>query len=492
MRDGLNFQGSSLVGEHNSYAGEGVVSGIIDQASFSFGGFHFTTDGFRRNADQQDDIADAFVQYALTPQTNIQAEYRYRNSLRGDLALRFFDENFRPDERNRDEKNVYRVGFRHEFAPNSTVLGSFTYQEEDFGLRDLHPQEPGLTLIDLKRPDQAYGAELQHQFRGSWFSVTSGFGYFDVNSHIDSRVGIDLPPPTLFPATLDEDALHINAYVYSYLRPLEHVLVTLGGSGDFLNTDSVELATRNQFNPKAGISWEPWSGTVVRTAGFRTLKRTLVTDQTLEPTQVAGFNQFFDDINGTAAWRYGAALDQQLGADVYAGVEVSKGDLEVPFLDFSVVADGRGAHTSWNEAQGRAYLFWTPRDWLALRTEYQYERARRSELLADGVTSMDTQRVPVGISLFLPQGFSGAFRATYVHQHGRFEDISGASFRSGSSDFALLDLSVSYRLPQRYGIVSLATTNLLDRHFNYFDTDRNNPMFQPARAIFGRITLAFP
>jgi hypothetical protein len=42
-------------------------------------------------------------------------------------------------------------------------------------------------------------------------------------------------------------------------------------------------------------------GTTLRAAAFRVLKRTLITDQTLEPTQVAGFNQFFDDANLTEA-----------------------------------------------------------------------------------------------------------------------------------------------------------------------------------------------
>ena len=490
-RDGLSFQGSSLVGEHDSYAGEGVVSGLYDNLSFSLGAMHYATDGFRANADQRDDIADAFAQYQLSPQTNLQAEYRHRSTERGDLALRFFADNFSPGERNRDEKDVYRVGVRHDFTPSSTVLGSFTYQEEDFSLRDAQPKEGApLFLIDLKRPDQAFGGELQHLFRSRWVNVTTGFGYFDINSHIDARTGLDFPPPTILAATIDTDARHINAYSYANVRALEHVVVTIGGSGDFLDSDSEELGVRNQFNPKAGVTWEPWAGTVFRAAGFRTLKRTLVTDQTLEPTQVAGFNQFYDDINGTSAWRYGGGVDQRFTADVYGGVEVTKGDLEVPYLDFSGAAPAAG-RVPWQEALGRAYLFWTPREWLALRGEYQYERAQRSEKLADGVAAMDTHRVPLGVSVFLPRGFSASFRATYVHQHGRFEEIAGG-IRSGSSDFALLDLGLSYRLPKRYGIVSLGASNLLDRHFDYFDTDRNNPLFQPARAVFSRITLAFP
>ena len=490
-RDGLNYQGSSLVGEHDTYAGEGTVSGLFDNASFSLGGMHYSTDGYRENADQRDNLANVFVQYALSPSTNVQAEYRYRNSERGDLTQRFFRDNFSPDERNRDEKHVYRFGTRHDFAPNSTLLGSFTYQEQDFSLLDPAPKEgPPLFLIDLKRPDKAYGGELQHLYRHGRVNLTSGFGYFDVDSRIDSRIGLDFPPPTILASTLENDARHINTYLYANVRALANLVVTIGGSGDFLDSQSEELGVRNQFNPKAGVTWEPWAGTVFRAAGFRSLKRTLVTDQTLEPTQVAGFNQFFDDINGTSAWRYGGAVDQRLTSDIHAGVEVTKGDLEVPFLDFSGATPAAG-RVPWQEAQGRFYAFWTPREWLALRTEYQYERAQRSAKLADGVVGMDTHRVPFGVSVFLPHGFSAMVRATYVHQQGRFELISGA-LQSGAEEFALLDMGVSYRLPHRYGIVSFGASNLLNRQFDYFDTDRDNPMFQPARAVFSRITLAFP
>ena len=60
----------------------------------ALGGFHFETDGFRNNADQKDDIANAFLQAELSPKTSIQAEYRYRNTERGDLQQRFFPEDF--------------------------------------------------------------------------------------------------------------------------------------------------------------------------------------------------------------------------------------------------------------------------------------------------------------------------------------------------------------------------------------------------------------
>jgi len=89
---------------------------------------------------------------------------------------------------------------------------------------------------------------------------------------------------------------------------------------------------KNQFNPKIRGLLDPfWT---VRCSGwlvFRTLKRTLITDQTLEPTQVAGFNQFFDEGNATEAWVYGAAVDQRFSQKIYAGAEFSSRDLDVPW-----------------------------------------------------------------------------------------------------------------------------------------------------------------
>ena len=83
-----------------------------------------------------------------------------------------------------------------------------------------------------------------------------------------------------------------------------------------------KAATRakSQFNPKLGLAWTLYKNTILRGAVFRVLKRTLITDQTLEPTQVAGFNQFFDELNGTDYWVYGGAIDHKFTQNLYGGV----------------------------------------------------------------------------------------------------------------------------------------------------------------------------
>src|SRR5437867_1802567 len=98
-RDGVTFQMSGLAGEDSTYAGEGVLSGIYKNASFSLGGFHFKTDGWRKNADQKDTIANAFLQLELSPQTSVQAEVRRRETEFGDLQQQFFFDTFSPNLR---------------------------------------------------------------------------------------------------------------------------------------------------------------------------------------------------------------------------------------------------------------------------------------------------------------------------------------------------------------------------------------------------------
>lgn len=98
------------------------------------------------------------------------------------------------------------------------------------------------------------------------------------------------------------------------------MLVTLGLSYD--DIEDLDLS-RSQINPKFGFSWSPSNDTTIRAAAFRVMKRPFASNQTIEPTQLAGFNQFFDDPDGTDSVRYGVGLDQRLTDNLFAGLEVS-------------------------------------------------------------------------------------------------------------------------------------------------------------------------
>jgi hypothetical protein len=495
-RNGATAQFSVLAGENDTIGGELVLSAIQNRLSWSFGFTLFDTDGWRENADQDDKIANAFVQYELSYKTSIQAEYRYRETERGDLRLRSLEDDFFETQRQDEEKSYYRIGGRHSWTPSNITLVNFTYQDaETIQTFDQDDLAAPFTSARFEDPDQdAYSSELQHLFRSQYLDTVGGGGYFHIDSRLDLTVGTPFPPPLdQFRALrVDQDLKHYNVYVYNYLKLLDNLTFTVGASGDFLRADDNDqfLNDKDKVNPKFGVVWDPFSGTTLRGAAFRTLKRTLITDQTLEPTQVAGFNQFFDDLNGTEAWVYGVAWDQKFPKNIYFGLEGNYRDLEIPYIFSPAPGAASNEEENGDEYTGRAYLFWTPHDWIALRVEGLYEKFETNGNL-NLPENVETYRVPVGINFFHPSGLSALLSTTYYDQEGQFVRANGTDDRNDDT-FWLADAAIRYRFPKRYGFFTIGATNLFDEDFDYFDTDVDNPAIQPDRYFFASITLAVP
>jgi hypothetical protein len=535
-RDRVAVQASGIVGSNNTSGEEVSVAGIYKNVSVSGGLFHYDTDGFRQNSDLKDDIANLFVQAALSPDTSVQAEFRHRDVERGDLPLRFFenpfwsvDSGFLPGLRQEDKTNLTRLGFHHAFRPGSDLIGNFMYQHADRSLglttdmpAGVYPFGAPIPLEEVSKMsggERSLGGELQHLFSSEYVKVTSGVGHFDTKSN--GVVTDDLfddsvtPPAFLFPfyallgspadhADRNGDVRHTNLYLYSYINYPKNVTFTVGGSVDSFKSEIVtriqglpderDVTDKNQFNPKFGITWNPVPDTTLRAAAFRTLKRLLITDQTIEPTQVAGFNQFFDDINGTEASRYGIAVDQKFSQSIYGGAEYSRRDLEVPFANFIT---GEMDTADWHEKLGRAYFYWTPQEWLALRAEYQYEVIERDIKLTINAKEVRTRRVPLGVNFYHPSGLSAGLQTTYYNQDGDFNTLESPPdiLTHGEDQFWLTDASISYRLPKRHGSITVGAKNLFDKDFRYFDTavgsNIQNPSIQPKRFLYARTTLSF-
>src|SRR5262249_20607729 len=162
---------------------------------------------------------NAFVQVELTPSTSVQAEYRRRRLEHGDVIQRFFKDDFFPGERDTEERDLYRIGARHAFSPNSILLASFMYKDAEFKLIDEKQPFP-VTFPSIRRHESSISAELQHLFRSRYVNVTSGVGYFDVNGRADQVTRLDpafaaligLPPEIR--ATSGTDLKHVNGYAY--------------------------------------------------------------------------------------------------------------------------------------------------------------------------------------------------------------------------------------------------------------------------------------
>jgi tetratricopeptide (TPR) repeat protein len=514
-RDQINVQGSFLAGEDDTLAGEGILSGIYKKFSFSAGYSGFKTDGFRENNQQDDQIANAFLQAEVSPSTSIQGEVRYRKLESGDLTLRFDEGDFNTAQTELTDGTSVRAGLRQEFGPSVTLLASYMHSDKDteFAL----PEPEILSDFTIDRKEKADSLEAQMLFRSRIVKVVAGGGYFDIDSNEVNTFSIEDP---IFGftdiTTTDARTKHTNLYGYGYITPAKNFTVTVGASGDFFEEtgesfsdvqipgfppgepvpiEAAVLGEKDTFNPKVGATWNSAFGTTLRGAWFRTLKRTLITDQTLEPTQVAGFNQFYDDASGTEATVYGGALDQRIGGSVFAGAEYTRRELTIPLFSFPgpgeiVVTEGEG-----DERLARAYLSIAPHPWLALGAQYQYEKLEIDPEVLFFYSTIETQRVPLFVRFFHPSGFSAFAGTTYLKQDGEFLEfgpMGEPGFAPGETSFWVVDAAVSYRLPKRYGFLVFGVNNLTDETTPYQATDPRNLSIRPGRVIFGRVTVAFP
>jgi tetratricopeptide (TPR) repeat protein len=493
-RNDLRVQASGVSGGNDTWGDDVTVAGIWNRLSFSLGQYHFETDGFRENNDSEQDVLNAFAQYEFSPDTSALVELRSTNTDEGDLSLLFDSSFYTSTLRQKEDTDSARFGVRHDFTPRSQVLASFLYQDADI---DTTVNE------DIQSDDEldGYTSELQHIWRGGRWDLTSGLRYitYDHEQVVTGPVFIPVPPFVVIetiPRTFDVD--DVTGYVYSHLELPAQVDVTLGVSA---SSTEGQVVDDDQVNPKMGITWRPFTGTTIRGAAFRTLQAATFSRSDIqpyiEPTEVAGFNQFFAGSEGEDVWRYGVGIDQQITERVAAGAEWSRRDIETPVAAFET-EDINKIKT--DEFNGRAYLYWTPL-WnvdLALRGEYQYDKQEADGtdfIVGTNNTEIRAHRVPLSLRYFAPSGIGLGLTGTYVDQKGDFlEFLPFPPFVNqitDDDDFWVVDASVSYRLPKRYGLISLTVNNLFDEDFKFQDIDPRNPRLLPERVAFLKFTLDF-
>jgi tetratricopeptide (TPR) repeat protein len=476
--DGPALEVDWLVGGNNTWGDEILASAIAGKASFSIGQFHFQSDGFRENDDQTQDGFLGFAQLAMTPFTNIQIEGRKTRIERGDLYFRFDPDDFDPSLRDRIDEEIFRVGFRHEFSTRSNLIGSYWHQSSEEELK-LGPEQ---TVSASVMGNQV---ELEHLYHFESSYLLAGGSYYEGKRRdTGSFYGESL--------TSLEDRTDVGLYAYGNISQPENLTFTLGISAQSTEGGIVDA---DQWNPKLGLVWNVGAQheTTLRLAAFRTLQRTIAADQTLEPTTIAGFNQFFDDAVGVDAWRYGLGLDHEFNKKWFGGMEYSRRDLSVPGKTLTelgpeiIIGD-------WKESLGRAYLYWLPHEWWSFSCVLNREEIHRDKNFTGAETILDltTDRVAFGSNFFHPSGFRANLIANYIHQNGTLGTAAPfGEFAPANDSFWVVDLTLGYLLPRRYGLVTVGVSNLFDEKFQFLDTDIENPRFIPDRFAFARVALSF-
>jgi len=493
-RNQMKLLASEGFGNNDAFNAELTVSGIYEQLSFSLGRLYSKSNGFRENNDELNDLYNVFAQLAVTPKLNIQIEHRSRDSQYGDLALRFDPETFNPFVRTNIKQRDTRIGGHFVISPKSRIVANVTdVDREEQGENRKNVNDPVLEQSEsINDQQEGYLAELQYLFQSQRYNITMGAGRYDVNikrlEKIDNTLcSSPFPIPGLI-CRVNEEATrkHGNAYTYVNITYPDKLIWTVGASYD--DYEIVDRDSQRKLNPKLGIQWQFNDRVRLRAAGFKTLKRALVANQTIEPTQIAGFNQFFDDINATVSTRYGLGLDVSLTHSANAGLEFTRRKLDVPVLDSNFIIT---EYRERNEDVHRAYLYMTPTKNIAISGEYQYEKFTAPD--DRPLTQSETHILPLSLRYFSAQGFFGKLATNYVKQNIDRADSFAGAVNDGDT-FLLVDATLGYRLPKRMGSISLSVHNLFDKSFNYDDVnpwvvELVRPRFTPDRSLFAQMML---
>jgi tetratricopeptide (TPR) repeat protein len=474
QRNKAQLNVSGFGGNNDTYGGEAVASAVYGSFSLSVGAYSYDSDGWRDNNHLDQNIYNVFAQWAVTPELNVQAEFRRREAENGDLNLNFDPDDFSEVQDNKDDQDMARFGLRYSPSPSSTFLFSYIYVDLESKIKDAMPFDPvplSTFSTDTKTDSSGYLAEGQYIFQSDGLNLIAGGAYSAPDTDIDEFVSLDHPVfGNLFSlqGERESDIEQKRGYVYANLEQMDSVTWTVGASYDDYQEGPVD---KTSFNPKAGVAWDINEGVRLRAAAFKVLKPALVNNRTIEPTQVAGFNQFFDDAVGTKYKRYGVGADWRVNQQLAVGAEATWRDLDEIVTTVSPTGAADYVTEDRDEQLHKVYLNWTPLEQVAVSAEFVYDRYESEDGLAtdfgDRPKDVTTYRLPVTARYFSPSGFFAAVAGTYIDQDVDRSSLSTAA--EGDDSFYLVDASVGYRFPKRRGIVSLGVSNLFDEDFEYLD-----------------------
>ena len=473
----------ALFGSRDTMGGQLALNGLEDKISYSVTALDYETEGFIDNDSAERSIYDVFVHGQATDSASIQVEARH-----SDLAVGQTFGAFVPGGEEAtivsEVSDSLRVSGHHDLRPSSNWIWTAIYEDRSRRLNSF-PDDSFLTGND----SETVSFELQNLLRFGNAQLVTGVGYVDEKDEFAE--GFDVTVTTA------------NFYSYGQWRPEDIDVSLLAGlSIDLFELDNAifpESIEKNPVNAKLGVVWTPRDGTTVRAAAFSSLRRPLVRNQSIEPTQVAGFNQFFTgfeqffgDPIGTESDRIGFALDQSLSQSAFGGIEVAKRRLKIPAFPPT-------PEIEWDEFTTQAYLYKSFESLFdsgmqgSVSLDLEFERIERTPLEtgAEGILELDTIRVPLAFRLFSERGLIAKVATTYVKQDGKFLLFAGEPVEPKEDNGWIVDFDFEYRLPNRRGSVALGAYNILDEFVDMLETDPLNPRVATKRLALARIVLDF-
>ena len=512
---GRNNPLASLITLDDSDGWSGTVVGTVnrDRLSGAFTYQKITDDGFRFNNDEKIVNYRGFLEWAPTYRDTIQLNALLGRQETGDLPLRLLPILFTSERFDTGLWNI-GLGYHRTLDPAMDLVVSAIYNRTKQTALPFFcggtttgacgPVAVGTTSTGILDGPQL---EAQYVWRMPWMTWVLGAGGFQGKVTLQSSAG----------GELDHDDDFANGYAYVTLRPTSRLDVTLGATEQHVDAPVGLLAPRDSQIPaaevsfddsrlshKVGVTYRPFAHTTIRGASYSRLAPAIGRIQTLEPTQVAGFNQFFFEPGGTHSRAWGGGIDQEFGSHFFAGGQYLRRRLDVPEAvcsnpdPFSGCAGQTPTDIEQKfsrNADASAYLSAVLSPRATFGVDYSYEKRDFDETRVnnDGLFQdyNKTWRLAPNLRYFWTNGMFATARATWYNQKiDEFDDLSSPERHVRTADFWLIDVTAGYRLPNRYGSIILEAHNLSDREFEAFDRAVEDT-FVPARTVTLRLDITY-
>lgn len=518
-QDGVYGMANGYGGSDGTWADDLVGSVLAGPMELSLGQYHFESDGWRDNADQQQDIYNGLVQWQATPSTSIQLEARKMDWTQGDLSP-IWPEKTGGVIENVTERETYRVGVLHSLSRRSSILLSYVEQT-------LSEDETGFSMTggyDASGVDKPKTAELQLIYALPGRSILYGIGYTDLVGESDFNTGASFWsedfPPTFTDVAIDEHSdlreKFANGYVYWTERISERAHLHLGIGYDEMRQNNVsfgetvttlaiplfdymevlppepfgetDIGKLETWSPKLGVEYQVGSLFQVAAAAFKTFAKSVAASQTIEPTMFSGFNRYFEDPNATEADNLGVRLDSTFSRRFRAGGFYMDRDLRIPIIENQQIHRGDRSEQIWG-----VYAVQFFSDVASLRVAYDGSSREDNlwdDVAVDQVQNMRLYTVPLEASFFLPRGFSITASHRYYKEkfyYGRLQGDLGQI----CEHVWISGLSLKYDFPGRLGAAVLGVDNLEDERQQIVNYDGSSLSYYPGRMAFARLNLNF-
>ncbi len=483
-RTGTAARLAALGGTQGTLSDEIAVAHSSDRVSVGLGQYFYRTNGIRPNNDTMHRIHNVSAQWAVMPGVSVLGEFRQRNTSNGDIAFAGDPDTYTPELRQSSRDRVARVGLR--LSPRSTTDVLVSLSHSDIRGRDFRANPFLGGEMDTRADESGTYLDTSVIHRMGQANFVAGANRYGTRFDSDQQF---IPGPCPFPAcTLNTRNTRTNIHFYGTYRFGASATVLLGASHERIRDVGLRL---DIVNPKIGLMWSPVRSFVARFATFQSVRPALMADQSLEPAQILGQGQVYNDVVSTIAQVRSLAIDYLPTPLAHAGVEVTHRKLRDPYEKQSATPyfsrpteDRLTVHGRMGFGRG-----------VSIGLEWTEERYRRPPADADlnfTARELRSRLVPLDARWFIGKGVVLGATVTRVRQEITSDYLNPG--QAPTSEFTLVDASIGYRLPARAGFISLDVRNAFDRRFEYQDVNFLSavplvPRFLPARSVFARLVL---